>query len=157
MAINTEKVLKAGTARSKQSVLTQIRLLLKEQSDQSHHYLPFDLYLSDTLSHCLIIKSIFRTVTVFISGVSSFRNFTATTGAFLNLSNALIFTTISIVLYLITESSCFHQRTFLCSFYLEYVSNSFMTFCINLQGAFFKESASVLLYFLASVLVGINF
>ena len=35
--------------RSKQTVKTQIRLLLEEQSDQGLHCLPFCLYLLDAL------------------------------------------------------------------------------------------------------------
>ena len=53
---HTVKTLCVGTNRSEQTVKTQIRLLLKEQSDQGLHCLPFHLYLLDEflfLSHNL--------------------------------------------------------------------------------------------------------
>ena len=46
---HTIKTLCVRTNRSGQTVKTQIRLLLKEQSDQGLHCLPFHLYLSDEL------------------------------------------------------------------------------------------------------------
>ena len=38
---NYVKIPSVGMDRSQQTVLTQIRLLPKKQSDQGHHYLPF--------------------------------------------------------------------------------------------------------------------
>ena len=46
------KISNVETARSEQTVQTQIRLLLKEQSDQGLHCLPFHLHLLDALPHC---------------------------------------------------------------------------------------------------------
>ena len=43
------KILNIGTDRSKQTVQTQIRLLLMEQSDQGLQSLPFHLHHLDTL------------------------------------------------------------------------------------------------------------
>ena len=45
----TIKILSIGTDRSEQTVQTQIRLLLKEQSDQGLHCLPCNLHLLDSL------------------------------------------------------------------------------------------------------------
>ena len=49
----TIKVLNIGTDRSEQTVQTQIRLLLKEQSDQGIHCLPFHLHVFDILLHSI--------------------------------------------------------------------------------------------------------
>ena len=43
------KILFIGTDRSEQTVETQIRLLLKEQSDQGLHYLPCHVHLCDLI------------------------------------------------------------------------------------------------------------
>ena len=48
------KILCIGTDSFKQTVQTQIRLLLKEQSDQGLHCLPFQLHLLNALLHCNI-------------------------------------------------------------------------------------------------------
>ena len=53
----TVKLLNVGTDRAEQTVQTQIRLLLKEQSDQGLHYLPFHLDPLDALLHCKITVS----------------------------------------------------------------------------------------------------
>ena len=47
--LSTIKFLSIWTARSVQTVQTHIRLLLKEQSDQCLHCLPFHLHLFDSL------------------------------------------------------------------------------------------------------------
>ena len=47
--VHAIKILNIGTDRSGQTVQTQIRLLLKEQSDQGEHCLPFNLHLLDAL------------------------------------------------------------------------------------------------------------
>ena len=44
-----------------QTVQTQIRLVLKEQSDQGLHYLPLHLHLLDALLHCEPNCSIIQT------------------------------------------------------------------------------------------------
>ena len=74
---NTVKSLSFGTNMPGQTVQTQIRLFLKEQSDQGLHCLPFQPHLLDALN-CIVIpdSSTFRTITVIISGVPIFRFFT---------------------------------------------------------------------------------
>ena len=47
----TIKVLNTGIKRSEQMVKIQMTLLLKKQSDQDLHRLPFNLHLLDTLMH----------------------------------------------------------------------------------------------------------
>ena len=47
-------ILNIGTDRSEQTVQTQIRLLLKEQSDQGLLCLLFCLHLLNTMLHCKI-------------------------------------------------------------------------------------------------------
>ena len=44
-------ILNIGTNRCEKTVQTQIRLLLKEQSDQGLHCLPFHRHLLDVLLH----------------------------------------------------------------------------------------------------------
>ena len=63
-----------GSDRSGQTVQTKIRLLLKEQPDQSLHCMPFSLNLFYVLLHLKIKLFNFRTVTV-ILGVPIFRIF----------------------------------------------------------------------------------
>ena len=55
---------------------TQIRLLLVEQSDQGLQCLPLYLHLSDAPLHCKSKLIQFRTITVSIIGVQTFRIFT---------------------------------------------------------------------------------
>ena len=50
----TVKILNIGTDRSEQTVQTQIRLLLMEQSDQGLLCLLFCLHLLNTILHCKI-------------------------------------------------------------------------------------------------------
>ena len=52
--IHTVIILNIGTDRSEQTVQTQIRLLLKEQSDQCLLCLLFCLHLLNTILHCKI-------------------------------------------------------------------------------------------------------
>ena len=47
-----KKFLVGGTDRAEQTVSTQIRLLLEEQSDQGLHCLPFHLHILDTYLYC---------------------------------------------------------------------------------------------------------
>ena len=51
---NTVQILCIGTDRSQQTVQTKIRLLLKKQSDQGLHCLPFHQHLLDALMQCYI-------------------------------------------------------------------------------------------------------
>ena len=70
----TIKKLSIGTDMWKQPVQSQIRLLLKEQSDKGLHCLPFHLCLLDSLYY--IVKtdsSMCRTKTVIISGTPVIR------------------------------------------------------------------------------------
>ena len=69
-------ILNIGTDRSEQTVQTQIRLLLMEQSDQGLLCLLFCLHLLNTTLHCKIQLFQFRTIMVIISGVPIFRIFT---------------------------------------------------------------------------------
>ena len=64
------------TYRSGETVQTQIRLLLEEQSDQGLHCLLFHLHLSDEipLRFCHFILN-FRLITAKFSGVRKIRNF----------------------------------------------------------------------------------
>ena len=55
-----------------QTVQTQIRLLLEEQSDQGLHCLPFRLHSLDSEPH----SSNFRVITTNVLGVRIFRKFT---------------------------------------------------------------------------------
>ena len=66
-----------------QTVQTQIRLLLEEQSDQGLHCLPFRLHRLDSLlygrAHVLLVEphsSNFRVITTNFLGVRIFRKFT---------------------------------------------------------------------------------
>ena len=52
--LNTVIILNIGTDRSEQTVQTQIRLLLMEQSDQGLLCLVFCLHLLNTILHCKI-------------------------------------------------------------------------------------------------------
>ena len=52
--LTTVIILNIGTDRSEQTVQTQIRLLLKEQSDQGLLCLLFCLHLLNTILHCKI-------------------------------------------------------------------------------------------------------
>ena len=69
-------ILNIGTDKSEQTVQTQIRLLLMEQSDQGLLCLLFCLHLLNTILHCKIQLSNCRTIMVIISGVPIFRIFT---------------------------------------------------------------------------------
>ena len=51
---NTVIIINIGTDRSEQTVQTQIRLLLMEQSDQGLLCLLFCLHLLNTILHCKI-------------------------------------------------------------------------------------------------------
>ena len=51
---STVQILCIGTDRSQQTVQTKIRLLLKKQSDQGLHCLPFHQHLLDALMQCYI-------------------------------------------------------------------------------------------------------
>lgn len=62
-----------GTSGSEQTLQTQIRLFLKEQSDQGLHCLPFYLHQLDALLHSKTKHSISRTIVVIILGVPTFR------------------------------------------------------------------------------------
>ena len=57
-------------------MLTQIRLLLEEQSDQGIHCFPLPLQLLDALLHCQTKCYNFSIIKVIILGVPSFRIFT---------------------------------------------------------------------------------
>ena len=59
-----------------QTVQTQIRLLLEEQSDQGLHCLPFHLHRLDSLLYGRAILFNFRVITTKILGVRLFRKFT---------------------------------------------------------------------------------
>ena len=52
--VPTVQILCIGTDRSQQTVQTKIRLLLKKQSDQGLHCLPFHQNLLDALLQCYI-------------------------------------------------------------------------------------------------------
>ena len=68
--------LNIGKSRIEQIVPTQIRLLLKEQSDQDLHCLPFHLHLLDALLHSKTKKMFyFRTMIVIILGVPKILEF----------------------------------------------------------------------------------
>ena len=68
-------ILSFRTDRPGQTVQTQIRLLLEEQSDQGLHCLPFHLHHLDPHS------SNFRLITTNILGVRIFRKFTTNNGS----------------------------------------------------------------------------
>ena len=51
---STVQILCIGTDRSDQTVQTKIRLLLKKQSDQGLHCLPFHPHLLDALMQCYV-------------------------------------------------------------------------------------------------------
>ena len=51
---DTVQILCIGTDRSQQTVQTKIRLLLKKQSDQGLHCLPFHQHPLDALMQCYI-------------------------------------------------------------------------------------------------------
>ena len=53
-SLDTVIILNIGTDRSEQTVQTQIRLLLMEQSDQGLLCLLFCLHLLNTILHCKI-------------------------------------------------------------------------------------------------------
>ena len=53
-SLSTVIILNIGTDRSEQTVQTQIRLLLMEQSDQGLLCLLFCLHLLNTILHCKI-------------------------------------------------------------------------------------------------------
>ena len=59
-----------------QTVQTQIRLLLEEQSDQGLHCLLFHLHHLEVLHHGRPLSSDFRVFTIKLVGVRKFRNFT---------------------------------------------------------------------------------
>ena len=58
-----------------QTVQTQIRLLLEEQSDQGLHCLPFRLHCLDSLLYGEPHSSNFRVITTNCLGVRKFRKF----------------------------------------------------------------------------------
>ena len=64
------------TDRPGQTVQTQIRLLLEEQSDQGLHCLPFRLHRLDSYSMVEPYSSKFRVITTNVLGVRIFRKFT---------------------------------------------------------------------------------
>ena len=70
-------ILSFRTNRSGQTVQTQIRLLLEEQSDQGLHCLPFRLHLLDTLLHGKVALFKFQGDYSKFSGVRIFRIFTS--------------------------------------------------------------------------------
>ena len=72
----TVKILCIGTDRSKQTVQTKIRLLLKKQSDQGLHCLPLHQLLLEALMQCYIKLTNFRTFMAIVWGVPNFRIFT---------------------------------------------------------------------------------
>ena len=64
------------TDRSGQTVQTQIRLLLEEQSDQGLHCLSFHLHLLAKFFHGKASLLNFRMITAKFFGVRKFRSFT---------------------------------------------------------------------------------
>ena len=62
--LSTVNVLSIRTDRFAETVQTQIRLLLLEQSDQGLHCLSLHLQLLDVLLHCNFIVSILQYVVV---------------------------------------------------------------------------------------------
>ena len=60
---NSVQNLCLGTDRPEHAVQTQIRLLLKEQSDQGLHCLPFHPHLMHTYLHCKNKATPFRLIT----------------------------------------------------------------------------------------------
>ena len=72
-------ILSFQTDRSEQTVQTQIRLLLEEQSDQGLHCLPFCLHRLDFYSMVEPHSSNFRVITTKVLGVRIFRKFTVDT------------------------------------------------------------------------------
>ena len=63
MSKSTIQTLCIGTDRSRQTVQTMIRLLLKKQSDQGLRCLPFHQHLLDALMQCYIkLFFYFRTI-----------------------------------------------------------------------------------------------
>ena len=67
-------ILSFRTDRSEQTVQTQIRLLLEEQSDQGLHCLPFRLHRLDSHSMVEPHSSNFRVITTNVLGVRIFGN-----------------------------------------------------------------------------------
>ena len=74
--VNTVTILSFRTDRSGQTVQTQIRLLLEEQSDQGIHCLQFQLHLLGTLLFGKPSCLNFRMITANFLGVQIFRIFT---------------------------------------------------------------------------------
>ena len=70
--VTTVMTLSLRTDRSGQTVQTQIRLLLEEQSDQGLHCLHFSVHLLEAL----LCNQMFSVITANILGVRKFRNFT---------------------------------------------------------------------------------
>ena len=66
------------TCKSGQTVQTQVRLLLEQQSDQGLHCLQFPLHLLDALLYGK--ATLFRMITTNFSGVRIFRSFTVKDG-----------------------------------------------------------------------------
>ena len=66
------------TDRTRQTVQTQIRLLLEEQSDQGLHCLQFPLHLLDALLYGIAIMFNFKGDYSKFSGVQNFMIFTVT-------------------------------------------------------------------------------
>ena len=71
-------ILSFMTDRSGQTVETQIRLPLEEQSDQGLHCLQFRLHLLDALLYSKASLFNFRVITANFLGVQIFRSFTVT-------------------------------------------------------------------------------
>ena len=69
-------ILSFRTDTSEQTLQTQIRLLLEEQSDQDLHCLPFHLHFFDTLLYGITVLFKFSGIFSNFSGVQKFRNFT---------------------------------------------------------------------------------
>ena len=74
--INTVMILSFRTEKSGQTVQTQIRLLLEEQSDQGLHCLPFPMHFLDSLLQGKAILFNFKGDYSKFSGVRNFSIFT---------------------------------------------------------------------------------
>ena len=72
----TVMILSFRTDMPGQTVQTQIRLLLEEQSDQGLHCLPFCLHCLASLLYGRANTSNFRVITTIFLGVRIFRKFT---------------------------------------------------------------------------------
>ena len=81
MEANTVMILSFRTNRPWQTVQTQIRLLLEEQSDEGLHCLPFSADLLDKFLYGNTFCLNFRMITVNILVVRKFRTFTVPCGS----------------------------------------------------------------------------